>query len=111
MTADTCPEAGTWLGKGRIRLFGHIFVFITPILDEDVTIIDTPGFGDDIEEDERTVNELVDTLKNDVKFINAFVIVFNGQNPRFTYRYGTTYLSSNNSKLSCRKSSEHGDLV
>jgi len=68
VTKKTCAEAGTWLGKG-----------------EDVTIIDTPGFGDEIKEDEKMVNELVDKLKNDVQWINAFVIVFNGQNPRFTY--------------------------
>ena len=30
------------------------------------TMIDTPGFGDDLENEERTIDELVDVLKNKV---------------------------------------------
>ena len=31
------------------------------------------------------MEQLVQILKDDVKFVNAFVIMFNGQSPRFTY--------------------------
>ena len=31
-------------------------------------MIDTPGFGDDLQNEERTIDELVDVLKNDVKY-------------------------------------------
>jgi septin family protein len=30
------------------------------------TMIDTPGFGDDLENEERTIDELVNVLKNKV---------------------------------------------
>ena len=30
-------------------------------------MIDTPGFGDDLQNEERTIDELVDVLKNDIK--------------------------------------------
>ena len=41
-----------------------------------VTIIDTPGFGDDIENEQNTIEELVDVLKNKVKFVHVFVLAF-----------------------------------
>ena len=47
-----------------------------------VTIIDTPGFGDDIENEQNTIEELVDVLKNKVKFVHVFVLAFNGESPR-----------------------------
>ncbi len=34
------------------------------------TMIDTPGFGDDLENEERTIDELVDVLKNKVAFLS-----------------------------------------
>ena len=51
-----------------------------------MTIIDTPGFGDDLENEARTIDELVNVLKNEVKFVHGFVIAFNGQSPRMTFR-------------------------
>ena len=36
-------------------------------------MIDTPGFGDDLENEERTIDELVDVLKN--KVIYRFKII------------------------------------
>ena len=68
VTHSTCAEAGTWAGTGG-----------------PVTVIDTPGFGDTLERDEENVEELVKILKEDLQYIHAFVIVFNGQSPRFTY--------------------------
>ena len=48
-----------------------------------VTIIDTPGFDDKIETEQKTIDNLVDVLKNDVKFIHVFILAFNGESPRF----------------------------
>ena len=50
-----------------------------------VTVIDTPGFGDSLENEENTIDELVDILKNRVKHVHVFVIAFNGQSPRLTF--------------------------
>lgn len=50
-----------------------------------MTIIDTPGFGDDLANEEKTIDELVDVLKNQVKFVHVFVIAFNGESPRMTF--------------------------
>ena len=50
-----------------------------------VTVIDTPGFGDSLENEENTIDELVDVLKNRVKHVHLFVIAFNGQSPRLTF--------------------------
>ena len=51
----------------------------------EVTIIDTPGFGDDIENEQQTIEELVDVLKNQIKFVHVFVLAFNGESPRMTF--------------------------
>jgi len=69
VTKKTCAEAGRWNGdEGR-----------------PVTVIDTPGFGDEVEADRETVEQLVTMLKDEIKQVNAFVILFNGQSPRFTH--------------------------
>ena len=54
-------------------------------LGPEVTIIDTPGFGDDIENEQQTIEELVDVLKNQIKFVHVFVLAFNGESPRMTF--------------------------
>jgi len=67
-TKDTCAQAGSWNGDAG----------------KPVTIIDTPGFGDAIAADGKTVNQMVKTLKGEIKFLNTFVLLFNGKNSRFT---------------------------
>ena len=46
------------------------------------TLCDTPGLGDPAGKDSENILNMVETLK-EVKYVNAFIIVFNGQNPRF----------------------------
>jgi len=65
VTKRTCAEKGSWAGDGQ-----------------PVTIIDTPGLGDEVDEDRETVVQMVQKLKEEIKFMNAFVILFNGQKPR-----------------------------
>ena len=35
--------------------------------------------GDEVDEDRETVVQMVEKLKEEIKFMNAFVILFNGQ--------------------------------
>ena len=45
---------------------------------ERVTIIDTPGFGDELDKEEKTIDDLVDVLKNEVKYdIHQLTNIFN----------------------------------
>ena len=60
-TKKTCADIGPWLGDPKNRR---------------VTIIDTPGLGDESDEDQRTINELAKELKDDIKFIHVFMIAF-----------------------------------
>ena len=38
-----------------------------------------PGLGDEVKADRETVEQLVRKLKEEIKHVNAFVILFNGQ--------------------------------
>jgi len=67
-TKDTCAQKGSWNGDDE-----------TP-----VTIIDTPGFGDEADADCKTVDQMVKTLKEEIKYLHTFVLVFNGKSARFT---------------------------
>ena len=66
ITTETCHDTGYWLNDSS---------------KPKVTILDTPGFGDNMESEEKTIQGLVNVLKTDIKFIHAFVITFNGKKP------------------------------
>ena len=64
VTTKTCSDTGHYLGDPSYPK---------------VTIIDTPGFGDsNLEPEQATMDDLVTFLRDQVKFIHAFVIVING---------------------------------
>ncbi|TRY78665.1 hypothetical protein TCAL_14414 [Tigriopus californicus] len=69
VTKKTCPDTGYWLGNTN---------------NSKVTIIDTPGFGNDLLEEEQTINDLVTVLKDDIKYVHAFVIAFKQQDNRMS---------------------------
>eukprot|EP00095_Tigriopus_kingsejongensis_P005722 maker-scaffold616_size123561-snap-gene-0.19 protein:Tk05722 transcript:maker-scaffold616_size123561-snap-gene-0.19-mRNA-1 annotation:"aig1 family" len=69
VTKKTCPDTGHWLGNFSAPLF---------------TVIDTPGFGNNLVEEEKTIEGLVNVLKDEIKFIHAFVIAFKQQDNRMT---------------------------
>ena len=69
VTKRTCTDTGRWLGNPSGESF---------------TVIDTPGFGDELSEEEKTIDGLIDSLKDRVKFIHAFVIAFKQQDNRMT---------------------------
>ena len=62
-TKATCPKSGNYLGNGQ-----------------SFTVVDTPGFGDD--QESKTLDDMVKVLRNDLRFVHVFVIMFNGQKPR-----------------------------
>jgi len=72
VTQETCHEVGPWLGEG-----------------EKVTVVDTPGFGVNLEEEEATIDGLVDFLRNELKYVDAFVIAFKQMDNRVTNGFKT----------------------
>ena len=51
--------------------------------------MDTPGFGVGLEEEEHTIDGLVNFLKEDLKYVNAFVIAFKQMDYRPTTAFKT----------------------
>jgi len=69
MTKQTCPDQGYWMGNRSNQRF---------------TVIDTPGFGDKLVEEEKTIENLVTTLRDDVKYVHVFIIAFKQTDNRMT---------------------------
>ena len=57
---------GQWLGDGDM-----------------FTIVDTAGFGDSDNDDNKLIDEMMDVLKNVIKGANAIVLLVNGGGERF----------------------------
>jgi len=60
-TTEACEMQGAFLGdptKGNI------------------TVVDTPGLGMDLDEDSSTAKKIVQKLKNEIKYVNAFVMIY-----------------------------------
>ena len=67
VTRDVCAHVGRWLGHGPF-----------------VTVVDTPGFGNSLEEEEASIEQLVDFLKDDLMYVNVFVLTFKESDKRLT---------------------------
>lgn len=65
-TQESCSIKGHFLGNK----------------DRPFKVVDTPGFLDDRGSEEEKVNQMVKYLREEVKFVNAIVLVINGQEPR-----------------------------
>ena len=68
-TKATCPLQRHWLGDTS---------------QPNITVIDTPGFGDKPEEDKKTIDGLVEWLRDYVKFVHVFMIAFPQGEERLT---------------------------
>jgi len=51
--------------------------------DETFVCIDTPGLDDELGRDDEHINNIIEFLRS-LEYINAIVLVMNGQNPRFS---------------------------
>jgi GTPase SAR1 family protein len=71
VTRATCADRAYYLGNTSMP---------------EVTVIDTPGFGQDRDEEMETIQNLVDTLKNEVQYIHLFIIAFKQSDLRMTYQ-------------------------
>jgi len=67
VTRRTCADQGKWLGIG-----------------ENVTVIDTPGFGSHVEREQETIDGLIHVLKDDIQWVHVFVIAFKQNDNRLT---------------------------
>lgn len=70
VTKKTCQDQGHFLGNMSNPVF---------------TVIDTPGFGNNLVEEEKTIESLVRVLRDEIKFVHAFIIAFKQQDNRMTY--------------------------
>jgi len=70
VTKRTCADRGYWLGDYA--------------LGESFTVIDTPGFGDNLNQTEKTIDNLVETLRDSVKYVHVFIIAFKEDDNRMT---------------------------
>ena len=70
ITRDTCADQGYWLGDNNTQKM--------------FTVIDTPGFGDSLVEEEKTIENLVTTLRDEIKQVHVFVIAFKQNDNRMT---------------------------
>ena len=62
VTKKTCEDQGPWLGNYSNPRF---------------TVIDTPGFGNDLVEEERTIESMVNILKDEI-FASKYLVLFFG---------------------------------
>ena len=50
-----------------------------------MTLIDTPGFGvKDVNEEVDHIGQLVDLLRDDIKFVHVFIVAMDSKTPRHT---------------------------
>jgi len=68
VTRATCYDTQHWLGN---------------ISKQKVTIIDTPGFGEDAANEKDTIDGIFFKAKKEIKFIHAFVLVIKRDATRF----------------------------
>jgi len=69
ITKETCADQGYWLGNTSSTRF---------------TVIDTPGFGDSLLAEEKTIESLVTTLRDEIKYVHVFIIAFKQTDNRMT---------------------------
>ena len=70
VTKKTCQDQSHFLGNITKPVF---------------TVVDTPGFGNNLVEEEKTIESLVNVLKDEIKYVHAFIICFKQQDNRMTH--------------------------
>jgi len=69
VTKTTCADKAHWLGNSSAPRF---------------TVVDTPGFGEAIREENVHVENMVNRFKNDLQYIHVFIILFKQTDNRMT---------------------------
>jgi len=69
VTKHTCADQGAWLGNSSYPRF---------------TVIDTPGFGENIRNETDHVQTMVKRFKYDFRYLHVFVILFKQTDNRMT---------------------------
>ena len=67
---DTCADHGYWMGDED---------------DESFTVFDTPGLGDNLVEEEKTIESLVTILRDQIQYVHVFIIAFKQTDNRLTH--------------------------
>ena len=52
---------------------------------ESFTVFDTPGFGDNLVEEEKTIESLVTILRDQIQYVHVFIIAFKQTDNRLTH--------------------------
>jgi len=68
VTREVCAHIGEWLGRPG----------------EWITVVDTPGFGNSLDEEEESIERLVNFLKDDLQYVNVFILTFKESDRRLT---------------------------
>ena len=69
ITKATCADQAPWRGDSSYQ---------------NVTIIDTPGFGSEVVKEQETIRGLINILKNEIQWVHVFVIAFKQNDNRLT---------------------------
>lgn len=69
VTKTTCADKAHWMGNSSAPRF---------------TVVDTPGFGEAIREENVHVENMVSRFKNDLEYIHVFIILFKQTDNRMT---------------------------
>ena len=71
ITHKACVDNGFWMGDSATKQM--------------VTIVDTPGFGNEWTKEERMIEEMVNVLKEELGYVHVFIIVFKQSDLRMTH--------------------------
>ena len=83
-TKETSYAKGKWLGQVlNFLVYQYLFNINNVLQGESFTIVDTPGFGDSDDEDDKLIDEMMEVLTDEIVGANSIVLLINGEKERF----------------------------
>ena len=83
-TKETSYAKGKWLGQVlKFLVYQYLFNINNVLQGEAFTIVDTPGFGDSDDEDDKLIDEMMEVLTDEIIGANSIVLLINGEKERF----------------------------